>query len=147
MGVFTTDAILLSATCSWFSTILLELSSKFLCKISFFFFFKRMSTFFSSNRKWTLMGDSVNGRYSVKKMLFFTTSPCSGKWLTCFARKGYSHKRLFSFPDSFIRDKNGRNSFFKEFSCSCAINKFKTGTLCRILNYSAEHLKITGNYR
>ena len=33
--VFTTDAILLTATCSWFCTILLEFSSMFLCKISF----------------------------------------------------------------------------------------------------------------
>ena len=33
--VFTTDAILLTATCSWFCTILLEFSSMLLCKISF----------------------------------------------------------------------------------------------------------------
>ena len=33
--VFTTDAILLTATCSWFCAILLEFSSMFLCKISF----------------------------------------------------------------------------------------------------------------
>ena len=82
-----------------------------------------------------------------KRSSFFATSPCSGHWLTCFARKGYSHKRLLFFPDSFTRGKNGRNSFSKEFSCSCAINKFRTGTFCRILNYSAEHLKIAGNYR
>ena len=61
-------------------------------------------------------------------------------------------KRLFSqetafFPDYFTKGKNGRNSFSKEFSCSCAINKFRTGTLCRILSYSAEQLKILGNYR
>ena len=61
-------------------------------------------------------------------------------------------KRLFSqetvfFPDYFTGHKNGRNSFSKEFICSCAINKFRTGTLCRILNYSAEHLKKPGNYR
>ena len=60
-------------------------------------------------------------------------------------------KRLFSqetafFPDYFTRDKNGRNSLSKEFSCSCAINKFRTGTLCRILNYPADHLKIPCNY-
>ena len=60
-------------------------------------------------------------------------------------------KRLFSqetafFPDYFTRDKNGRNSFSKEFSCSCAINKYRTGTLCRTLSYSAEHLKMPGNY-
>ena len=33
--VFTTDAILLTATCSWFCTILLEFSLMFLCKVSF----------------------------------------------------------------------------------------------------------------
>ena len=60
-------------------------------------------------------------------------------------------KRLFSqetafFPDYFFRDKNERNSFSNEWSFSCAINKFRTGTLCRTLNYSAEHLKIPGNY-
>ena len=33
--VFATDAILLTASCSWFCTILLEFSSMFLCKISF----------------------------------------------------------------------------------------------------------------
>ena len=34
--VFTTDAILLTATCSWFCTILVEFASMFLCKISFY---------------------------------------------------------------------------------------------------------------
>ena len=34
---FTTDAILLTASCSWFSTLLLEFSSMLLCKISFSF--------------------------------------------------------------------------------------------------------------
>ena len=33
--IFTNDAVLLTATCSWFSTILLEFSSMFLCEISF----------------------------------------------------------------------------------------------------------------
>ena len=33
--VFSTDAILLTANCSWFYTILLEFSSMFLCRISF----------------------------------------------------------------------------------------------------------------
>ena len=40
------------------------------------------------------MGESANGRCSVKKEFFFGTSPCSGHWLTCFAQKGYSHRRL-----------------------------------------------------
>ena len=43
------------------------------------------------------MGESANGRCSVKKVFFFATSPCSGHWLTCSAPKGYSHRRrLFS---------------------------------------------------
>ena len=97
--VFTTDTVLLTVTCSWFCTILLDFSSMFLCEIHFttFFFFKRMPTFFSSKRKQTLMGESANGRCSVRKVFFFATSLCSGHWLTCSARKSYSHRRrLFS---------------------------------------------------
>ena len=147
--VFTTDTVLLTVTCSWFCTILLDFSSMFLCEIHFttFFFFKRMPTFFSSKRKQTLMGESANGRCSVKKVFLFATFPCSGHWLTCLARKRYSQRRLLCFPDYFTRDKKGSNSISKEFSCSFAINKFRTSTLCMILNYSAEHLKIRGNYR
>ena len=84
------------------------------------------------------MGESVNERCFVK--MFWTLADLS------FMKRLFSQKTAF-FPDYFTRDKNGRNSFFKEFSCSCAINKFRTSTLCRILNYSAEHLKIRGNYR
>ena len=36
-GGFPTDAILLTASCSWFCTLLLEFSSIVLCKISFSF--------------------------------------------------------------------------------------------------------------
>ena len=63
-----------------------------------------------------------------------------------FTKKLFSQETAF-FPDYFNRYKNGRNSFSKELGCSCAINKFRTGTSCEILNYSAEHLKIPGNYR
>ena len=64
----------------------------------------------------------------------------------------FSTKRLFLqenafFPDYFTRDKNGRNSFSNEFSSYCAINELRIGTICRIINYSAEYLKIPGNYR
>ena len=56
-------------------------------------------------------------------------------------------KKLFSLETDFLQDyftryKKGRNSFR-----SCAINKFRIGTICRILNYSAEHLKVPGIYR
>ena len=43
------------------------------------------------------MGESANGRYSVKKVFFFATPPCSGHWLPYFARKGYSRRGLLFF--------------------------------------------------
>ena len=36
--------------------------------------------------------------------------------------------------------------FSKDFRCSRAINKFRTCTVCRILNYSTGHLKVPGQY-
>ena len=63
-------------------------------------------------------GRTANGRCSVKKVFFFCH--VSMLWtlvdLLCT-------KRLFSletaiFPDYFTRDKNGRSSFSKEYSCS-----------------------------
>ena len=53
-------------------------------------------------------------------------------------------KRLFSqeavfCPYYFTRDNNV--FVLQGISYSCAINKIKTGTLCRILNYSTENLK------
>ena len=70
---------------------------------------------FGPKRKWTLIGESANGKCLVKKVLFFVNSPFSGHCLTCFAQKDYSHRRLLFFPDCFTRDKNARNSFSKEF--------------------------------
>ena len=92
------------------------------------------------------MGKSANGRCSVKKVLFFATSPCSEQWLACSARKGYSHRRLLFSLIILPEIRTEGICFSKEFTCSCAINKFRTGTLSRILNYSAEHLKMPGNY-
>ena len=54
---------------------------------------------------------------------------------------------MLFFPDYFTREENRRNSFSGEFRCSSTINEFRTGTLCRILNYSTEQLKVLGNYR
>ena len=93
------------------------------------------------------MGESANGRCSVKKVLFFCHVSMLWTLVDLFCTK-----RLFSLEtafmqDYFTRDKNGRNFFFKKFSCSFAINKFRTGILCRILSYSAEHLKVPGIYR
>ena len=64
----------------------------------------------------------------------------------------FSTERLFLqenafFPDYFTRDKKGKNSFSDEFSSYCTINELRIGTICRIINYSAEYLKIPGNYR
>ena len=46
--------------------------------------------------------------------------------------------RLF-FPPYYFTTDNG--FIFQRISYSRAINKVKTGTLCRILNYSTENLK------
>ena len=81
-------------SCSWFWTILLEFSSMFLCKISFFSFSNTCLPFPILKENKTLCLESANGKCSVKKMFFFVTSLWCGHWLTCFARNGYSHKRL-----------------------------------------------------
>ena len=52
-------------------------------------------------------------------------------------RKGDSHGRL-----SFCQIRTG--SFSKEFRCCSARNKFRTGALPRIFNYSTEHSHLTG---
>ena len=78
-------------------------------------------------------------------VFLFVISRCCGHSLTCFVRKGYSHRRLLCSEN--ILPEIRTDSFFKELRCSCAINKFRTGSLCRILNYSTEHLKVLGNYR
>ena len=56
----------------WFCTILLEFSSMFLCKISFSS--SNACLPFSVLKGKTLMGESPNGRCSVKKVFFFATS-------------------------------------------------------------------------
>ena len=52
-------------------------------------------------------------------------------------RKGDSHGRLF-----FCQIRTG--SFSKESRCCSARNKFRTGALPRIFNYSTEHSHLTG---
>ena len=92
------------------------------------------------------MGESAYGRCSVKKVFFFCHVSMFWTLVDLFCTKRLFSQETAFFPDYFTRDKNGRNSFSKEFSCSCAINKYGTGTLCRTLSYSAEHLKMPGNY-
>ena len=93
----------------------------------------------------------ANGRISQWEMFYKKSVLFCHVSMICTLDDLFYKKRLFSqgttfFSDYFTRDKNGRNSFSKEFSCSCAINKYRTGTLCRTLSYSAEHLKMPGNY-
>ena len=71
-------------------------------------------------------------------MFLCATSSWCGHGLTCFAQKVYSQRRLFSLHN-FTRDKNG--FVLQRISYSRETNKVKTGTLCRILNYSTENLK------
>ena len=71
------------------------------------------------------MGESANGRCAVKNV-FWTL-------VDLFCTKRLFLQETDFFPDYFTRDKNGKNSFSKEFSCSCAIYKFRFGTLCMIL--------------
>ena len=42
------------------------------------------------------------------------------------------------FPRLFYQKYEWKEFVLQGFSCSCAITKFRTGTICRILNYSAE---------
>ena len=90
------------------------------------------------------MGESDNGRCSVKKVFFFATSPSYGYWLTCFARKGYFHSQETAFSKIILPEiRTERIRFLR--NC-CAINKFRTGTLYRILNYLAEYFKLPSKY-
>ena len=74
--------------------ILLQFSSMFLCKISFFASSDARLPFSILKENKTLCLESANGRCSVKKVSFFVAFSWCGHWLTCLARKGYSHKRL-----------------------------------------------------
>ena len=89
--------ILYRASSSLFCTILLELSSMCLCKISFLSSSNPRLPFSVLKENKTLCLESANGRCSVKKMFFFVTSPWCGHCLTYFAREDLSHKRLL-FP-------------------------------------------------
>ena len=112
-----------------------------------FFLFKRTSSIFSCKRKQMQCLEAATGRQSIKNVFFFARSPCCVQSLTCFAWEGYSHRTLF-FPDYFTRDKNGFQGLFSnEFRYSCAINKFRSGTLHKIFSYWFEHLKVPGNCR
>ena len=89
--------------------------------------------------------ETTTNYYKKMAVPMFAVSPCCWNWSTCFPWKDYSHRRLFFSQIILPEIKTG--SFSIEFRCSCAINKFKTSTLCgRTFNYSTEHLKIPGNY-
>ena len=80
-----------------------------------------------------------------RKKDLFATCPCCGHWLTCVARKRYPHRRLYF--SNFILPEIRTGSLSIKFRCSRAINKFRTGTLYRILNHLTEYIKVSGNYR
>ena len=109
---------------------------------NFIFFFKRTSTFFNSKRKQTLYPESAYGRCSVKRCYFSSLLHVMD---IGFARKGYSRRRQHFSQSILLEIRTGL--FSKEVRCYCAINKFRTGTLCRIISYLTEHLKVPCNYR
>ena len=106
--VFITDAMLLTVTCSWLCTTLLEFCSMSLCKISFSYSPKRTSTYISSKE---------NSRNIQKQPLVLLNIATKGA-LFCHVSMMWTFvdlfckKRLFSqgtvfSPDYFTRDKNG----------------------------------------
>ena len=69
-------------------------------------------------------------------------------WNSCKICKKESYLNYDAFfVDYFTRDEKRRNSFSNELSSSSTVNEFRTGTLCRILNYLIEHLNVLDNYR
>ena len=107
---FTTDAILLSATCSWFCTILLEFSSMFLCKISFSSSCSNACLPFSVLKKIDANGRISQWETFSKKGIFFCQVSMFWTLVDLFCTKRlFSQETAFS-PGYFTRD-NARNSF------------------------------------
>ena len=130
-------------SCSWFCTILLEFSSMFLCKISFSSSSNARLPFSILKENKMLYLAPANGRCSVKKIFFLPRLHDVDTGWPVLQEKVILTRDCFFPPDYFTRDENGRNSFAKEFSCTSNINEFRSGTLCRILNYLTEHLKVS----
>ena len=105
--VFTTDTMLLTATCSFFCTRLLGFSSMSLCKFSFSSYtyphlppsvLKKIDAIFRSSA-WEM--------FCEKGVLFCQVSMM---WtlVDLFCTKSlFSQETCFFFPDYFTRDKNG----------------------------------------
>ena len=131
--VFITDAMLLTVTCSWFCTRLLEFSLMSLCKNSFpsSSNARLPSSILKENRR--NIQKQPLGRCSVEKRSFVPRlHDVDIGWPVL-------HKKVALTGDCFslyyfTRDKNG--FVLQRISYSGAINKVKTGTLRRILNYS-----------
>ena len=135
--VFITDTMLLGVTCSWFCTRLLEFSLMLFCKNSFFS---------SSNarlpssilKKIDAISRSRHWEMFCKKGVLLCHASMMWTWVDLFRTKRlFSQETAFS-SYYFTRDKNG--FVLQWISNSRAINKVKTGTLCRILDYSTEHV-------
>ena len=132
--VFTTDAMLLNATCSWFCTRLIEFSSMSLCKISFFS---------SSNARLPSLILKENRRNIqkqplgdfCKKSVFFCHVPMLS---TLVDLTGDCILTGDCFSSQIISLEIRTGSFSNEFRCFRAINKFRTST---------ELLKLPGSYR
>ena len=77
-------------------------------------------------------------------MFLFTRPTHCRHELICSARKGYSQGRLF-FGGYFTRDKT--TFILQGIRFSGAKNKFRTGALPRIFNYSTEHLDLPSHYK
>ena len=133
--VSTTNAMLLTATCSWFCKRLLEFSSVPFCKNSF-------SSSSNARLPSSVLEKKIHAisRNSHREML------CKKGVLFCHVSMLWTlvdlfcTKRLFSQETVFsqiILPEVRTGSFSNESRWSRAINKFRTGTLSRILNHSA----------
>ena len=131
--VFITDAMLLTVTCSWFCTRLLEFFLMSLCKNTFpsSSNARLPSSILKENRR--NIQKQPLGRCSVEKCSFVPRlHDVDIGWLVLHKKVALTGD-CFS-PYYFTRDKNG--FVLQRISYSRVINKVKTGTLRRILNYS-----------
>ena len=103
--VFTTNAVILTATCSWFCKIILEFFSMSLCKI---LFSSSNASLPSSilEKKIDAISRSSHQEISVKRCSFLP------RLLLWTLVDPFCAKRLFSrepvfFPDCLTRDRNG----------------------------------------
>ena len=110
MEVFTTDAVLLTAPCFWFGTILLEFSSMLLCKISFSSSSNVFLPFFQFQKKIDANGRTIKSKMFYKKGVLFCHVFMFWTLVDLFFTKRLFSQDTAFYPDYLTRDKNGRNS-------------------------------------